>query len=187
MPYTARRTIAKTRDRPTKCPKTNDLGVKAEVGSTFQVARNCSFLFHFGLRWRDLEIRDDIRVAAFLITRIDRGRSVTIRTSVHDDAVRIQRSGIQHRIDLREGSAGRVRIYRAIDVVAGNARRRARSPRQVHRMSRRRRTRPSQRFGSRRRLGITGEGECCIRRSSRQRAECNCERHTVSGRDRHRQ
>ncbi len=186
MHGTARRTIAKTRDRPTKCAKTNDLGVKAEVEIASQVARSCNVPFHFGLRWRDLEVRHDIRVAAFLVTRIHRSRGVTVRGAIHDNAVRVQRAGIQHRVNLREGSAGRVHIHCAIDVVTGNARRRARGPRQVDRMSRCRRACSSQRLGGRRRLGITREGECCVRRSSRERAERDCERHTVARRDRHR-
>ena len=40
-----------------------------------------------GLRGRNLNVRDNVRVAAFLITRIHRGRSVTVGCAVNDRRV----------------------------------------------------------------------------------------------------
>lgn len=79
---------------------------------------------------RDLNVGDDIRVAALLVARIDCSRRVAVGRAIADLVIGVQRAPVQGRVDLRERSASRVGIDSAIDVVAGNVRRRARVPRE---------------------------------------------------------
>ena len=137
-----------------------------------------------GLWSRNLNVGSDVRVAAFLVTRIHSRRGVAVGGAVYYCGVRVQRTRIQHGVDYGERSA-RVGVYRAINVIAGYVRRRARAPRQIHRVCRRRRTSPRQCFRRSGRLSIAAEGECGARRSGCLRTESHCKRSTLARRDGH--
>lgn len=83
-----------------------------------------------GLLSRDLYRGNYVRVTTFRVTRIYGSSGIAIRSAVAHRRIGVQRSGVQQGIDLGKRPAG-ARIYRAIDIVAGNIRGTARSPRQV--------------------------------------------------------
>lgn len=85
------------------------------------------------LRRRDLKIGYDVRVAAFLVARIHGGRGIAVGRAARDARICILRAGIQCGVDHGEVST-RVAVHRAIDVIAGYARRGARVPRKINRV-----------------------------------------------------
>lgn len=85
------------------------------------------------LRRRDLKIGYDVRVAAFLVARVHGSRGIAVGRAARDARIGILRAGIQCGVDPGEAST-RIAVHRAIDVIAGYARRRARVPRKINRV-----------------------------------------------------
>jgi hypothetical protein len=138
------------------------------------------------LRRRNLNIGIDVRVAAFLVTRIHSRRSVAVGRPIRYHRVGVQRSRIQHGINLGERSARRG-VHRAINVIAQYVRGRARCPRETHRVYRRRSTSASQCFGCGNRLSVAGEGKRSARRGRYLRAEGHGKGSALTRRDGYRQ
>lgn len=114
-----------------------------------------------------------------MVTGTYSGRGIAIGRAVHDDRVRIQRAHVQRGVDLGEGSA-RGGVDRAINVIAGNVRRRARGPGQVYRVGWCRRAGASQRCSRHGSLCIAREGKGSSGRSSGLRTESHGKRSALT-------
>ena len=100
------------------------------------------------LRRRNYRLRS-VGVSALRVTRIDGGHYVTVALTAHHGSVRVPCGRIQAGVDLRIRTA-RTGVCGAIDIVAGNIRGSARSPRQTDHVDRRWSARTDESCGGRR-------------------------------------
>jgi hypothetical protein len=79
----------------------------------------------------NLDVADDIRVRAFLAACIHRCCGIAVCRAIDYGSVGVERARIQDRVDLRIRPACVIE-YSPVNVVAGDVRRGARIPGQIH-------------------------------------------------------